>query len=152
MNYKERYLSAHTQWFKRTYPMAFKDGHYTMPTIPKIKNANGLTKFILNFIKYDGYRATRVSSAGRYIEAKNEQGHKIAGGGMFIPSTTRRGAADLSCTIKGRSVMIEIKIGNDKPSEYQLREQQLERVSGGIYEFISTPEEFFELYDKIINL
>ena len=33
----------------------------------------------------------------------------------------------------------------------QLKEQQLERAAGGIYEFISTPDEFFLIYDKIVN-
>jgi len=152
MNFRERYFTAHANWFKKTYPAAYKDGHYCLPTIPKIKSANGLTKFILNFIKWDGFRATRISSSGRWIEEKNSQGHKIIGSGKFIAGTTRKGTADISCTIQGKSVMIEIKVGNDKPSEFQLREQQLEHTSGGIYEFISTPENFFELYDKIIGL
>jgi hypothetical protein len=152
MNYKERYFTAHLNWYKKTYPAVVADGLYCLPDIPKIKTANGLTKFILNFIKWDGYRATRISSTGRYIEAKNSQGHKIANSGKFIPGTTRKGTADISCTIKGKSVMIEIKVGNDKPSEFQLKEQQLERNAGGIYEFISTPDNFFLLYDKILQL
>jgi hypothetical protein len=152
MTYRESYYTAHANWFKNKYPTAFKDGLYSLPTIPKIKTANGLTKFILNYVNWNGYRATRISSAGRYIEAKNAQGHKIAGGGQFIPSTTRKGTADLSCTINGKSVMIEIKVGNDKPSDYQLREQAKERAAGGIYEFISTPENFILLYEKILNL
>ena len=48
--------------------------------------------------------------------------------------------------------MIEIKIGKDRASDFQLREQERERRAGGIYEFISTPEQFFELYDKIMEL
>jgi hypothetical protein len=149
-NYKEKYYTAHAAYTKKTKPLFFASGHYFLPTIPKIKTSNGLTKFILNYVNWTGYRATRISSAGRYIEAKNAQGHKIANGGMFIPSTTRKGTADISCTINGRSVMIEIKIGNDKPSDFQLREQAKECAAGGIYEFISTPEEFFVLYDSLI--
>jgi hypothetical protein len=48
--------------------------------------------------------------------------------------------------------MIEIKIGSDKASQYQLKEQELERKAGGIFEFISTPEEFFVLYDFVLSL
>jgi hypothetical protein len=69
--------------------------------------------------------------------------------GKFIPSATRKGTADISATIKGRSVMIEIKTGKDKPRPEQLAEQQRERQAGGIYEFISTPEQFFTLFDKL---
>lgn len=152
LTYKDLYNTAHYNWTLRRTPSVIKAGFYCLPTIPKIKTANGLTKFILNYVNWNGYRATRISSAGRYIEAKNEKGHKIAGGGKFIPSTTRKGTADLSCTINGKSVMIEIKIGNDKPSEFQLREQQRERAAGGVFEFISTPEDFILLYEKILNL
>jgi hypothetical protein len=48
--------------------------------------------------------------------------------------------------------MIEIKCGADKPRPEQLQEQERERKAGGIYEFISTPEQFLELYDKVVNL
>jgi hypothetical protein len=76
--------------------------------------------------------------------------------GKFIPSATRKGTADISATIRdkngiGRSIMIEIKVGKDKASQYQLDEQKKERQAGGIYEFISTPEQFFTLFDSIIN-
>jgi hypothetical protein len=47
--------------------------------------------------------------------------------------------------------MIEIKVGKDKASQYQLDEQKKERQAGGIYEFISTPEQFFMLFDSIVN-
>lgn len=77
-------------------------------------------------------------------------------GGRWIHSTTRKGTADISATIRdkngiGRSLMIEIKIGSDKASVHQLAEQAKERAAGGIYEFVSTPEQFFELFDKILN-
>jgi hypothetical protein len=46
--------------------------------------------------------------------------------------------------------MIEIKIGRDKPSLEQLAEQIKERNAGGIYEFISSVDEFFLLYDNLL--
>jgi hypothetical protein len=70
--------------------------------------------------------------------------------GRYIPGTTRKGTADISATIRGKSVMIEIKVGRDKPSPYQLAEQQKERAAGGIYEFVSGPDEFFSLYDSLL--
>jgi hypothetical protein len=51
--------------------------------------------------------------------------------------------------VKGKSVMIEIKVGADRPRPEQLAEQQRERQAGGIYEFVHTPEEFFLLFDKL---
>jgi hypothetical protein len=137
MDWKERYRAAHRLHFARKYPMAMSTGYFTA-NMPNVNKANGLTTFILNFLEWSGHRATRISSAGRVVN------------GRYIPGTTRKGTADISATIKGRSVMIEIKVGRDRPSEYQLAEQARERAAGGIYEFISTPDQFFELYETLL--
>jgi hypothetical protein len=139
MTFKERYNAAHHEYYKVKYPNVVADGLYCSPTLPKYKTANGLTKFITNYILWAGWRATRVNTMGRQV------------GGKWIPGTTRKGTADISATINSRSVMIEIKIGSDKASQYQLKEQELERKAGGFFEFISTPEEFFIFYDYVIN-
>lgn len=132
---KKRYFEAHKKGFNQ---VAKDAGHYFTPVFPATTKANGLTQAIVKFLLWEGHRATRVSSSGRMIAGK------------YIPGTTRKGAADISATIKGRSVMLEVKVGSDKPSEYQLREQELERKAGGIYEFVKTFEEFLVIYDKII--
>jgi hypothetical protein len=137
MDWKERYRAAHRLHFARKYPAAMATGYFTA-NMPNVNKANGLTTLILNFLEWSGHRATRISSAGRVVN------------GRYIPGTTRKGTADISATIKGRSVMIEIKVGRDRPSEYQLAEQARERAAGGIYEFISTPDQFFELYETLL--
>lgn len=140
MDSKSRYQQAHEKWFKEEYPNAYKDGYYLEPKMPAIATANGLTTFIMNYVKWQGYRATRINVAGRQIKGK------------WIPSSTRRGTADISCTLRGKSLMLEIKVGRDKPRPEQLQEQERERRSGGVYEFIHNPEEFLELYDKLVSL
>ena len=153
MTPKQRYQVAHEQWFRDQYPNAYKDGFYLEPKIPKVDTANGLTTFICNYLAWMGHRATRINVMGRLIDGVEKQpsGAKI-GVKKWLPSSTRKGSADISATIKGRSVMIEIKVGRDKPRPDQLSEQIRERKAGGIYEFIGTPDEFFELYDKILSL
>jgi hypothetical protein len=47
--------------------------------------------------------------------------------------------------------MIEVKVGKDRPSQDQLKEQAKERAAGGLYEFCRTPEEFLELYRLIVG-
>jgi hypothetical protein len=47
--------------------------------------------------------------------------------------------------------MFEGKVGKDTPSHWQLEEQERERASGGVYEFIRTPEGFYSVYDRIVN-
>jgi hypothetical protein len=137
---KERYLEAHQLNFSKKYPAAFKDGYYVPCKMPKVDTANGLTTYIINYLTWMGYRATRINVSGRQINGK------------WIPSSTRKGAADISATIRGKSVMMEIKCGRDKPSPEQLQEQERERQAGGIYEFIHTPDEFLQLYDTLVNL
>lgn len=149
---KKRYYEARYQWYLRTKPDVVMNGFYFNKDYPKVTTANGLTKFICNFLKWSKSHANRVSSAGRWIEQKNELGQKIIGSGMFIPSTTRKGSSDITAIINGRAVNIEIKVGKDTPSKEQLREQRLVREAGGIYEFIHNTKEFFELYDKVIAL
>lgn len=148
-NWKVRYFTARYEWYKRTKPDVVKNSFFYNSPLPKVSTANGLTKFICNFLLWSKSHATRVSSAGRYIEKKNHLGQKIIGSGMFIPSTTRKGTADIVATINGRAVYLEIKVGKDKSSTEQLREQKLIQEAGGVYEFISTPEQFFTLYDNL---
>lgn len=151
MTWKQRYHAAHQSWQQKEYPASYNDFGALATNYPDIRKSNGLTRMILYFLKWEGWRATRVSSAGRLVtkSEKMPSGISLQGKG-WIPSTTRKGSADISATIKGRSVMFEVKIGRDKPSEYQLREQELERKSGGIYEFVHDADEFFELYDKLL--
>lgn len=107
---------------------------------------------VVKYLTWLGYRATRVNVQGRLIDGteKTATGDLI-GKKKFIKSTTRKGSADVSSTIKGRSVMWEIKIGKDKPSADQLKEQQREEKAGGLYFFIKTPEDFFYNLDTILQ-
>jgi hypothetical protein len=150
---KDRYAQAHEEWFKERYPTAYKDGLYCKPKIPSTSKSNGLTLYICNFLNWIGHRATRINTQGRLIDGKEKQSSGVVlTTKKWIKSTTRRGTADISATINGRSVMIEIKIGSDKPSEYQLAEQAKERKAGGYYEFIKNVDDFYDLYDNLIKL
>jgi len=152
MTWKERYQKAHEEHFKNAYPEAYKSGFYIQPKYPIVAKSNGITQMICNFLHWKGHRATRVNVSGRLVDSKEKQASgNVIGVKKWIPSSTRKGTADISATIKGRSVMIEIKVGRDKPRPDQLSEQERERRAGGIYEFISTPEQFFELYDFVVN-
>lgn len=136
---KERYNAAHLKHTTERTPSVVKDGFYTPPQIPKVLTANGLTRFIENYINWMGWRATRINTTGRVV------------GGRYIYGTTRRGTADISATVNGRSIMFEIKVGKDRPSEHQLKEQAKERAAGGEYFFVSTPEQFLEYLDEFLS-
>lgn len=147
--WRTRYQECHEQWFKRNTPQAYNDGFYCQPKYPDVRKANGLTLAIINYITWSGYRATRINVMGRLTEgAERQESGTVLIVKKWLPSSTRRGSADISSTIKGRSAMWEIKVGNDTHSTDQLAEQQRERAAGGIYEFVSTMDEFFAYYDK----
>jgi hypothetical protein len=147
----QRYQQAHYEHMCRKFPTVVKDGHYTLPIRRDPRKANGLTKMVIEFLLWNGHRATRIASSGRIIKAPQRQESGISLlTSKYIPGTTRKGTADVSATIKGRSCMFEIKVGNDKASEYQLKEQALERSAGGQYEFIKTFEQFLEWYDTFL--
>lgn len=152
MTWRSRYAAAHRQWHDRTAPAMVKDHGYLPTQFPKVDKSNGLTTFIINFLNWSGHRATRINVAGRLIDQpqKQESGIILLTK-KYMPSTTRRGTADVGSTIAGRSFMWEIKVGRDKPSDAQLKEQARERAAGGQYEFVRDPEEFLGLYDKFVS-
>jgi hypothetical protein len=120
------------------------------------KTANGLTKCIVDWINLNGFRADRVSSAGRYIDSKkivtDILGKKrTIGSGTWVKSGTRRGYSDINATIKGRSVMIEVKIGKDRMSEDQKQFAEAEKQAGGEYWVVKDFEDFMFYYDCFID-
>lgn len=136
---KQRYLAAHKKWYERNYATALKDGFYSKPKLPVINSGSRMDFFITNFLVWEGWSATKVNNMGRKVNGK------------WVASSTKKGTFDLSCTIKGLSVKIETKHSSDKPSDDQLKMQERERRAGAIAEFVGSIEEFFELYDKVIN-
>lgn len=136
---RKLYYDARRVMFEREYPEAWVRGEYYDSPFPKVATSNGLTMAIINFLNWSGHNADRTGTQGRMIRSKDGQYKRIT-------SANRKGTSDISATIKGRSVKLEIKINYDKPSDDQLREQVRERSAGGIYEFIHSLDEFFDFY------
>ena len=99
-------------------------------------DANTLTKQIIKFIQLNGGQAERVNNIARKI------------GNRFVKSNMTKGTADIHCTIKGRSVKIEVKIGNDKQSDAQKLYQQSIESAGGIYYIAKDFDSFYVWYNK----
>ena len=144
--------------------MAFsqlKEKHPTVPIhgLPKPKysdkTANGLTKAIVDFIRLNGYQAERISNTGRVIDNRKTVTDIIGrkrtiGTAKYIPGTGTNGTADISATINGRSVKIEVKIGRDVQSNAQRIYQERVERAGGIYFIARDFESFFKWYlDKV---
>jgi hypothetical protein len=130
----------------------------TLPgKVYRLNTANGLTQAVIAWIEAHGQRAIRVSSAGRYIDKSFEFTDTVGfrrrvNSGQWVPGTTKVGAADISCTIYGKSVEIEIKIGRDVQSPAQKKYQQIVENSGGIYLIVTCIDDLFKWWDENLVL
>ncbi len=129
---------------------------YVPKTVYTDKTANGLTKCIVHWINLNGYQAERISTTGRYIDNSKVVtdvlgNRKKIGTGKYIKGSGTNGSADISATIKGRSIKIEVKIGKDRQSEAQIEYQKMIEKAGGIYFIAKDFDEFIEFYKRIIE-
>jgi len=150
---KKRLVDLYVAAHKTKYPSV---PDYAIP-IPKYSDSktNGLTKCVIAFINLSGFQAERISNSGRYIDNKKTfvdvvGRNRTVGSGKWIPGSGTPGTADISSTIMGRSVKIEIKFGNDKQSPAQKRYQEMIESAGGIYIIVKTFDQFIQWYDEFI--
>jgi len=127
------------------------------PAIYKDKTANGLTKCIIDFLTFNGWQAERINSTGRQIDRRQTVtdvlGHsRIIGSHEWIKGSGVKGTADISATVAGRSIKIEVKIGADKQSEAQCKYQSIVERAGGIYFIAKDFQGFYSWYFKTFQL
>lgn len=101
--------------------------------------ANGLTRCVVDFIRYNGGQAERINTTGM----PEQRGGRI----VWRKSNTTKGSADISATIGGRSVKVEVKIGPDRQSEAQCRYQVAIERAGGLYFIAKDFTSFVRWYD-----
>ena len=114
--------------------------------------ANGLTRCIVAYIHYNGGQAERINTTGIPIDERRTvtdiTGHtQTIGGIRWRRSGGTIGSADISATIGGRSVKIEVKIGRDRQSEAQRQYQADIEAAGGLYVVAKNFTEFKQWYD-----
>lgn len=111
-------------------------------TRPKGETANRITANILRVINMQPKcTAYRINNVGVWDEKK--QVHR--------KGNTQKGIFDISATIRGRAVWIEVKAGRDKPSKEQLIFQQEQRLAGGIAEFMYSTDEFLTFFTELMK-
>jgi hypothetical protein len=117
-------------------------------------SANALTKCVIAYITYMGGQAERISSQGQYREGAKiqvgtgELAHHRQLPGKWTPGQSTKGTADISSTIRGRSVKIEIKYGKDVQSQVQKEYQASIERAGGVYIIVRTFDEFVVWYEQ----
>jgi hypothetical protein len=119
-------------------------------------SANSLTKSIIFYINATGNQAERIGNQGQYRE-----GNKIQVGtgeiaytkqlpGKWTPGQGTKGTADISATINGRSVKIEVKYKADRQSDAQKQYQEKIESAKGIYYIARDFDTFIEWYDTLL--
>ncbi|WP_417873891.1 hypothetical protein [Xanthomarina gelatinilytica] len=133
------------------------------PYPPKRKytdqTSNGLTRCIMDFLKVSGHQAERINSTGRMIDntktVKDCIGRvRKVGSVQWVKGTGRTGTADISATILGRSVKIEVKCaatGDRYQSEEQKDYQKEIEAAGGTYVIARTFEGFMEWFNGFLK-
>ena len=116
------------------------------------RSANGLTKAIIDWLKLNGWQAERINVTGRPLDktqvVQNTLGQKYRIGSIeWLPSTGQKGSADISATIRGQSVKIEVKM-KDRQSEAQKEYQRQVEAAGGQYWLVRSFDEFMTLYKE----
>ena len=114
-------------------------------------NTNALTKCVIDYIALRGFHAERINSTGVVKDnrktSKDVLGNiRTIGSIEWIKSTTQNGTADISATIQGRSVKIEIKCKatcDNKQSEAQKEYQKQIENAGGVYLIVTTFDDFY---------
>ena len=117
------------------------------------KTANGLTSCIIQWIRLHGYQAENIKVTGRQIDRRKVVSDCLGnqrqiGTLQWIKTSGTRGSADISATIAGKSVKIEVKIGRDKQRPAQMEYQRSVEAAGGIYFIASTFQQFYDWYVK----
>ena len=145
--------------------LKFSDSLLKYPEIPESwiprprysdKTANGLTRMLLDWIRLNGGQAERISPEGRILDQRRQFTDSIGrvrvfGGVRRIPSSMQVGTADISATVNGRSIKLEIKVGHDKQSAAQRRYQKQIEAAGGIYLIVRNFEDFVRFFNKFAN-
>ena len=111
-----------------------------------------LTRCVIDFLNLSGHMAERINCTGRYMDRsqtfEDVTGKvRTIGTGQWIPTSGMKGTADISATINGRSVKIEIKM-KDKQSEVQREYQRRIEAAGGIYLIVRSFAEFMDWYNQ----
>ena len=149
---KDKLKALELESLRGKYPSM--DARFIPLTDWKDTSANGLTKCIIFWINAMGGQAERISNQGQY-----RAGKKIEVGtgeiqytkelkGKWTPGQGTKGTADISATIRGRSVKIEVKYGKDVQSDAQKQYQEMIEKAGGIYYIAKSFDDFVLWYEK----
>jgi len=152
---KQRLEKLHFDSLKEKYP------NTPAAYFPKIKtnenSANTLTQLVKSWLEFNGWQAERINTTGRMIDTTDTFEDVIGrrrsiGSKQWVKGTSTPGSADISATIRGKSVKIEIKWGKDRQSEVQKKYEENITNAGGVYLIVRSFDEFVQWYDDFMGI
>ncbi|MDR3226151.1 MAG: hypothetical protein LBT56_00570 [Prevotellaceae bacterium] len=107
-------------------------------------------------MQLSGWQAERIGNTGRIIDQRETVTDVIGrtrkiGSFKWVKGSGTNGTADISATIYGKSVKIEVKIGRDYQSEAQKQYQRSIEAAGGVYIIARTLDGFLAWYDGFLT-
>lgn len=122
----------------------------------KDNGANTLTKSIIAYIRLRGFQAERISSSGRVVGStetrKSEAGYSYRVGKVkYIPGTSTNGTADISATICGMAIKIEVKFRKDRQSPAQKEYEKSIKTAGGVYYIARDFQSTYDWLNRVIE-
>lgn len=142
-SWREAYKQAYREDRKLKYPICARDFPYQDPVIPSERKANGLTTLIIRWLSFHGHYANRISTQG--------QARVTRGTVKWTKGHTKKGTPDISAIVYGRAVWIEVKVGADRMSEAQDKQQADIVTAGGIHFIARDMQTFVDFYYKLIE-
>lgn len=137
---------------RRRHPHFPEAARYVKPYTDK--TANGLTRAIIDFLRFNGHQAERINCTGRPVDntkiIEDILGDfRRVGSVKWLPTSGQKGTSDISAVIHGRAVKIEVKI-RDRQSADQKSYQLTIEKAGGVYWLVRSFDEFLNYYNELI--
>ena len=149
---KDFWILMHKDYYSKSNPRYY---HLSIESYTNRTPANKLTAQIIDFLNFlPACYATRVNTMGVYRDDKKSYTNvggatRTVGTGAYTPSGSTKGAADISSTVFGKRVEIEIKIGADRQSPDQKRFQKFIESSYGVYYIARDFQEFYQWFIQL---
>jgi hypothetical protein len=158
MNFKEKIEVLRLEKLRTKFPNDSADWLNRMWYGSTIKytrgsSAPGIEKNIVEYIKLCGHQAEKRAVMGREVTAPDIRTPlgTIVGKKTYIPSTGTKGSADISAVVYGIAVLIEVKFGKDRQSEYQKKYEDAINNAGGFYFIAHDEEDFLIKFERLLS-
>jgi hypothetical protein len=154
----QKMVLEHPSAYKRD-PDQFNRAFKSLCKFPAIRSAAQLEKVIVKYLLALGHSASKVSTQGTWVKGKKGVGMASSLGkaesfdtGRYIPGGGRKGASDISSTIYGITVEIEVKFSKgDRLSKEQIAYGAEIQKAGGFFMVAKNFDDFYHEFKDILD-